>query len=509
MSVARRVQPQQEVTIDSINERVIIRAAIIADKKARAAMVRSITPEEFLVAEHVAMWRAFDRMVRQSLEYEHDVMVRLLTELGGSKVDEAYLAELEQEAELPVANLDFYMKRVRWDATRARLLVQGGVIPELLEAAKSPNATPERLAQLGRAIIQAAERGGAKRFTAAKDDLKREYRAEVMGRLASPNFYSFGFPAMDANLAVGAAPGRTGVLVGLSGGGKTTYLLNWVLKMALADKLTGGHQKPRKVLMGAWEMGRLRTLDIMVSAFTQIELERLKKGSTATGQKLLTDDEVKRVMWATDLICERVVFMDNPFFEVTDEERANRKSFKGKRTNDENLDIVESYLAEYEADCTVCVWDLWHYLVEDDSPGAVTKALQRQKRLHEKYGYYGIIVHQLNLKDVEQRSDKRPKRADIKGVGSMVEVADDIFGVHREGQFKDVPDNTLDVVCLKQRDGKLNWGVQFEWDGEKALVKGGKPMPYIPGQPAGDGFDVTEIGTANTRRKASRVRRDG
>lgn len=470
---------REEIVYDTTNERVLISAAIASPSSERAALVRSVASDEMLLPEHSVLWRALRAMVDQGLEYDGSVMRRLVQDEGG-RVEGEYLAELEATAEVP-QNLQWHLKTLRWDSTRASLLQ--GVVPELIRALKDPKAAPDRTASLAQALLRGLDdRGFGKEYLRRKDELAREYKAEIAARIAVGNFYGFGFPAMDARLSEGAMPQRTALISGVSSSGKSTFAAN------LAAHLVDAERK-RKVLYGCWEMPSKSVLDVMVAFTARIPMQKIIQGS-------LTREEQVRVSRATDRICARVTFMDNPFFA---------KRGKGrKRTNEENQDLLEGHIAK--SGCDVVFMDLWERMVVDMRPDAVVEALARQQQMHVDYNVYGVICHQLNLKDVGQRANKRPTSDVLKGNGMYFEMPDQVFAVYREAMYKDVPDEALEVICLKQRKGKGMWAVRFKWDGELALVSEGEEVPYDPGLESSSSFggDIGDIKSAHRRKPARR-----
>lgn len=480
---APKVAPIPEHVYDATNERVVLCAAL-ADRKTRDVLTRTIAADEFLVAEHAPLWRALRAMTDRALEPDGRALRRLAADEG--EVSDEYVAGLESEAGIPT-NLDHVVETLRWDATRARVI--RGAVPELIRDLRNPKASPETVASAARAVLRSVEGGGGRRFMRRAEDLQRSYRAEIAARSASGNFYSLGMgEPMDRRLVEGAMPRRTAVVAGLSGSGKSTWVANMVLGLA---------REGRRVLLGAWEMNSESYLDVMVSGMARIELTRVVQGS-------LTPDEVSRIGVVTKWITERVKFFDNPFFAM------ERTASRGRRTNERNLDLIEGYIAE--SGCDVVVMDLWERGLIDLSYDGVTSALYAQQNMHERYNVWGVIVNQLRGKDVERRADKRPTRDAIKGTGAYVEVADLIFGIHREAQFKRVPDDSIEAINLKQRKGEAFWAVRYDWRGDLALISGGTEVPYDPGLEAsaefGDGAvgSVAEIRTKNRRKP---TRRDG
>jgi replicative DNA helicase len=484
-AAARRPAPakreREEVVYDATNERVVI-AAQMASREKRKVLVRSVSDEEMLVPEHAAMQRALRTLEDQQLEYDPQVFRRLVAD-EGVPVDEGYIASLEARASVP-ENLDWHVGTLRWDATRARVL--RGPTPELLKLLKDPKASPDVVAAAARAVLRAVEGGGGRRFMRRPDELNRSYKAEVAARVAVGNFFPLGYEAMDRRLNEGAMRQRTALVVGLSGSGKSTFTADLVKRLA---------QQGRRVLLGSWEMGAESVLDVLVASMARVEIGRVVSGD-------LRPDEVARINKVVDWCTDRITFMDNAFFG--DEIRG-----KGKPSNDRALDVLEGYIAE--SGCDAVVMDLWERCLVDLSYDGVTKALYRQQDIHKRYNVWGVIVHQLKLKEVEARADKRPTREAVKGSGAFVEVADLLFGVHRDAQFKRVPDDSLEVICLKQRKGKAFWSTRFDWDGEMGLITGGEEVPYDPGLEASREFgDVSEVAVGpsrGTKRKPSR--RDG
>lgn len=467
---------REEFVYDSTNERLIIEAAIGADKKARGVLVRTVSPDEMLLPDHSLMWRALRVMVDQNLDYDPQVMRQLIKDEGGH-VELEYVTGIEEGAVVP-ANLEYHLSRLKVDSTRARIL--DGAVPVLLRDLKNPKASVNDMRASAMAVLRAldgAETG--RRFMHRPAEMAREYKAELAARRVAGNFYPTGFAALDAKMTEGAAPQRTALIVGLSNSGKSTFTGSFAMSLA---------EQGRKVLYGCWEMTSKSMMDVMVAAKTRVPLEKIVQGT-------YDDAEAVRIERAVDYITKRIIFMDNPFFA---ELRRGQK-----RSNERSLDLLEGYVAE--SGCDVLVMDLWERMLTDLSPEGVTMALYAQQDMHVRYNLYGVIVHQLRLKDVEQRRDKRPTREGIKGTSAYVEVPDQVFGVHREAQFKDVVDDSMEIINLKQRKGKAFWAVRFDWRGDLALVTGGVETPYNPGLEAGSSSgDVGDLRTGGGQRKPSR-----
>lgn len=462
-----------EVIYDAVNEQIVIQAAKHCPKT-RKMLVHRIAADEFLVPNHGPIWRALRAISDRNLELTPEVARQLILKEGGTEEVVSYFDAI---AAREVPNLDFHLSTLQWDATRARVLKSGA--PKLLASLQDPKASQSEVMSFARSLARSLE-GGGRRFMHRPPELYRSYRAERAARRVKRNVFPLGHEDFDKNLSEGFMPGRTTVSAGLSGAGKSTV---WIAFAIMLAKLG------RRVLWCCWEMDAHSVLDVATSHMTGIDLTDNIQGNT-------TDEEEARLDKATAWILRRIVFMANPFYAV--EENA-------KPSNARNLDVLEGYITE--SGCDVAIYDLWERMLAYSKPDDVTKALYRMQAMHREYSVHGVIIQQLHLKDVENRADKRPTRAAIKGVGSYVEVADLIFGVHREGQFKNVQDNTIETICLKQRKGRPNWAVRWDWDGATCFVGNPKEVPYDPGLE--NSAEIGDIGSIKTNKSRQRVgRRD-
>lgn len=480
----------QEHVYDPANEAIVLRAAIALaqadERQPFRALVHKIGADEFLIGQNCSIWRVLRRLSDGNLEYTADVVRQMLVH-EATKVDDGYLEELENTADVP-ANFDWHVDTLRWDATRAR--VMKGSLTDLVGDLSDARVTVDRAVSSARAVVRALEGGAGRKYIKRPDETRAGYSAELRRRREAGNSFPCGFKAVDDRMNEGFMPGNTSIITGLSGCGKSTFAAKLAINLA---------RLKRKVLMCAWEMGTVSTLDLMVCSMTGIALTTVVKGT-------YTDEEMQRLEKATRWITERIRFMENAFFQ---EISASKNDKRAVRSNARNQDILEGYIAESGSD--VVIMDLFDRLLADQTPGAVTEALFRQQAMHKEYSVHGVLLTQLNVKDVEKRPDKRPTRESIKGVGTFVEVADLIFGIHRDAQFKAVPDNTLELICLKQRKGELNWAVRFGWDGATCAVTGGEAVAYNPGLDSASEFgELSDPSAIRTKPPRSRMKfRDG
>jgi hypothetical protein len=228
-------------------------------------------------------------------------------------------------------------------------------------------------------------------------------------------------------------------------------------------------------LWGAWEMKGGMNLELMAC----ISLGWSRQDLTE-GYGIIRSYEGKvELQERMHAISQCVRFLKNPF------------KHDDKDSNARNLDLLHGILSD-EA-CDVFIADLWKRCLADDDPNKEEKALLRQQSMAEELNQHHILLQQQRLKDIEQRSDKRPTREGIKGSGAWIEVPDTIIGLHRPALWKKVEDDRLEAFILKQRYGLWPCAVEFTWSAEHGSVVGGRSITY---DRAGEGNEVDNFTAA-------------
>lgn len=456
-------KPKGEFTIahDPTVEQVILAAALVAEPDVRDKLLARISVDCFFIEEYRAAWGALLEMKHRNLVYDPATLQRL----AGDTVRIAHMTELQTlRPEVPT-NLEQYIEWIHWD--RKRTTVASGSLAGLLEALKDPRSPPERVRALARSIGQAFEGFSDRQHIYDPTHLVAEMMGEIRNRVSGHAVYPFGIDGLDyyeggartRRMIPGAAPGLVTIVTGVTGSGKSTLTAH----LALGQAAQG-----RQVLYGAWEVQAPMTLEILTVLRLGLSRTDLLDPSGAFERGRLTHETIVRFEEEAHVIAQRVRFMKNPF-------RRNR----GERmSNDANLDLVQSILAD--AGCHVFIADLWARCLVSRKPEDEEEALFRQQSMLEEMGIHGILVHQQRYKDIELRADKRPTREGLKGSGAYAETADNLFGTHRPAQWKKVDDVKLEILILKQRYAKWPLGIEFEWDGDKGSILGGRSIEYDP-----------------------------
>lgn len=95
----------------------------------------------------------------------------------------------------------------------------------------------------------------------------------------------------------------------------------------------------------------------------------------------------------------------------------------------------------------------------------------------DEMGVHGIFVHQQRHKDMA-RADRKPTGEGLKGSGAYLETADNVIGVHRAAMWKQVDDDTLELIILKKRYGKGAEAIEFDWNPDTGSLRGGRSKSF-------------------------------
>lgn len=450
---------------DPLNEQVLIAAVATEKDEQRRKVLLQTSADYFLGEGHAAAWTALQELERRGLPYSAGT----LGTVGGPDVGK-YVGALVEARPEPPAAIRHHVDLLHFDRARAELVE--GPVAGLLKALQDPRSSPEAVAAHCRQV-GAFRAGGGQQYLREPAALVREVEQELRRRRVEQACYPFGWEGFDRygenefddgkdvggtwRIVPGLAPGEMTLVTGITGSGKTTA----IARMILAQAALG-----RRVLAGAWEMGSRVTLELLATFSLGMSRTSVMVGNYG-------DEVIKQVRDECERLSQHVRFFEVPF----------GRDRKVKRDNDASLDVIHQYLADVSPD--VFVADLFRrsFSARERDPSDEEYALERMQAILQETRCHGVLVHQLRAKDLEQRQDKRPTREGIKGSGAWVEVPDTIIGWHREGLWKNVADDTIEAVVLKQRYGKWPLSVLFDWDPERAMIRNGKTTTYTkPGE---------------------------
>lgn len=460
----RPSNPSSAVRIphDPINESVVL-AATIVDEGTRKRYLATLEPAMFFGTGHALIWATLQELYRKGLNYDPATM----RQIGGPDLDITYLEDLLNQRPALPPNLNHHIEMLVWDF--ARVSTAKGAVTRFLELLKDPKTDPVALRSASEEITAGLATGSNRSLRNPKQ-LVAEQMKIIYSRLEGIACYGFGIPGLDLygkgdtkldadgrivdlagtpRLIPGTFPGQITCVTGLSGSGKTSVTARGVLGMFNAG---------RRITYGAFEQGSGMTLELL-AAFSL----GMSRSDLMTGR--FTSQDAEELREAMARIGERVLFDEMPY-----ERFSNRQKFPNDRAIDR---IVQSII---DSDCEVYVADLFRRVLTETDPDAEDHALIQIQQAAKKTGCHIILVQQQKSKEVEASKSKLPRRDTIKGVSTWVDISDEILGFHRPALWKNVPDDKIFSLVLKQRFGPFPMMVEHDWNSEFASVEGGRTV---------------------------------
>lgn len=449
------IKRETKVEFDAINERVIIGSAM-CNRQTLRKLCQIVQTDHFQAKEHRHIWNVLREISRSDTIVAPTInIVRQLDPTA--PID--YLQEVIDEHPEVDPNLDQHLDRLDWD--RARIQAIMGPISSIIETVQDPSADPEKVKSLAKQLASHFDSYKSTAYLRDPEELVECVMRTLEDRRNGRAVYPYGILGLDKyeadengcvkqRMSPGAAPGQCTVVAGVPGCGKSTFVANMVIQLAL---------QKRKILYGSWEMNAPITLELLACIRLGFNRTDLLHGNiNEVQQKQLYETMMK--------MSKYIRFFDNPF---------NRKK-KQRSNNDMNLDIIQATIES--SGCDVFVADLWRRALVDLDPSAEEQALIRQQAICEETKVHAILVQQLRAKDLEQRNDQRPTRESIKGSGGWIEIPDTIMCLYRPALAKPTnPDQVIEAHILKQRFGKWPIAVEFDWNPDLGKIDNGRTLP--------------------------------
>lgn len=458
-----KAQDAVVVPHDPINEQVLI-AAVCVDAKAWDALLPLI-PEAFFYGKgHEPIWAALRAMQRRGLYYDPAT----LQQMSAGQADPKYVEQLVAARPAAPPNLGHHVSMLRWD--RNLIETCRGPLSELLLAVRDRKTPQEKVRALAHHVADAFQGFGSDGHVRRARDVAKDHRQVLHDRRSGQACYPYGIPDLDVypegtphrarngssmagrpRMVPGAAPKKMTMITGVSGSYKSVLA-----------KFIGLRQVElgRKVLFGAWEEDEEIALEDMAAMALGLSKYDVATGSYSAADADDLADEMERLdPWLS-------------FFTLPHEWTHSLQ----KKANDKAIDTIFQVVADSK--CDVFIGDLLNRALEENDPKDEDRAARRFQAMNKRLGIHLIAVHQQRLKDVETRTDNRPTREGMKGSATWVEVADQILGVHAESIWKDVPDDKIEIIVMKQRRAPWPMAVEFEFDPAFPAFEVGRDVPY-------------------------------
>ena len=417
--------------------------AILVEPECIAQVADRLSPEEFYLPEHQAIYRVMLEKLINNQKIDFVTVLESLKDNGffSGEDGKAYLLKLANIVPF-LSNLPNYARIVR-EKSDARRLIKAA--REITEEAMDPSNDASMLLESAEQRIydirQGRQNGGllsikevlASNFEMFKK-LSSEDRSQYVGiptGISTLDEVTSGLNRSDL-IIVGARPGM----------GKTSFALNIARNVAMLQK--------RTVAFFNLEMSREQMVNRLLSSEARVSSKKLRTGN-------LSPDEWGRISTAASELCQAPIFLDDTASITVPEMKARLL----RLGNDLGFVVVD-YL------------QLMHSARRIDNRVLEVSEITRSLKIMAKELNVPIMVcAQLSRGTEKQGSSHRPALADLRESGSIEQDADQVLFLYRSDYYKNeatdpaappAPD-TSEVIVAKNRHGELRT-VPLAWAGE-------------------------------------------
>jgi hypothetical protein len=436
------------IPYDAVNEQVIIVAACM-DSEIRKGLTQRLSSDTFVVEKHKVIWEGIRELSRKDLDYTPQTM----HQVTGGKADIDYLSHICENAPTIPPNLRHHAELLMWD--RARVDCATGPLTEFLKLFKDPLTPPDLVKSAARSVMASLEANVFK--NRAQDPTLLKEASKTLLKSMREEAWPYNLPGLDnfengyRRFNPGAVPKQSTVVTGVSGGGKSLLLGLIALAQGPGIKSLGVRGLGRRVLYGAWEMPPDMMLNILACQSLGFDRERLFAG-------LLSPDEERDLDNEKDHILSFIKFKEQP-----------KGVGSAAKQNDAALDDIYGAISDNAAE--IAIFDLWERAFSFRFEYEEKACLIRQQEIAKELKIHQFLAAQQRLKDIELRPDRRPTREGIKGSSGWVDIADTIMGTNIPALWKSVPNDTFELVILKQRYGKWPLLATSPYDERTGLIR--------------------------------------
>lgn len=407
-------------------ERSIL-GSILRDNRVLDDVVRVINSDNFYLDAHQKIFTAMvglynDR--RQGVDLvtlaEFLKEQKLIEDIGGYP----YLAGLWDCAPT-AANAEYYARIVR-DKALARFLIHAGT--EILRDAYDQGMPAEELLQdAERKILEIAEKGIKDETTDLHAAMKQAWD-RIDSRKAqghkSVSGLATGYHDLD-EMTAGLQNGELVIAAARPSVGKTSFALSLARNIITEEKIP--------VFFVSLEMSRIELAERLLSAQARVESHKIRKGH-------ISSDDMQRLIVAGDQLAQvGKLFIDDSPGQTMLRIAANARRLKLR----ESIRLVMiDYLQLIEPENR-----------RDPRHEQVAQISRRLKILARELNIPVLALAQLN-RGPEDRTEHRPRVADLRESGSLEQDADVVMLLHRPELYEPTEkEGVVELIIGKQRNG--------------------------------------------------------
>ena len=434
--VLQVTEPAAKIPPQATDLEQSILGALMLEKDALTDVIDILKPESFYEEAHQEIYRAIIQLFNNGEPVDLRTVVNQLRKNGQLELlgGPYYLASLTTRVS-SAANVEFHARAVVEYAIKRALI---GIATTIHKHAYEDTIDVFTLLdQAEQALFEITETNIRKNYAAMRSLLSeafKELEAKRMhkdGLTGTPS----GFIALD-RLTSGWQKADLIIVAARPGMGKTAFMLS-ALRNAAID-----HNYP--VAIFSLEMASLQLANRLISAETELESDKIKKGN-------LADHEWQQLIHKTAQLSQAPIYIDDTPALSIFELRAKCRRLKAK--HDVQL-IVIDYLQLMSGEATKGPGN------REQEIAHISRAL---KSLAKELSVPVIALSQLSRAVETRGGNKKPLLSDLRESGSIEQDADMVLFLYRpeyygitEDEVGNPTQGLAEVIVAKHRNGSLD-----------------------------------------------------
>jgi replicative DNA helicase len=420
------------MSFDVNNEQVIL-ASMIKSKVVRRQLSSELKEYYFVGSRHRIIFKTLCEMVnlKNFNEDTFDVLAKG-QDYGGFE----YLRDVQKCFDVN-DNIEIHAKKLIKDSVRVS--IKKRVLPDLEDVLDDPAMEIDDLQGLFHRAENIIKNGFTDDMVMKGNDLKLKYTTELKDRSTGvKEVIGTGFPEIDDEITEGFQGGKVVTITARPSMGKTTFASNLIRYWTEDLKLN--------VLACPLETGSNNLMDYLV-------VQKMNKRKSK-----LNLNEILKYMKNVDLAKKHKIN------KAIDEIGLSTLSVADSR----KLTLSKLKVILQNGDYDICVVDLFSKLADVNDMN-INEKLEEVQVIAQDTGVCMVIVSQLRRfgKGV---LEKKPDLEQIKNSGLYEEISDLVIGLYREHYYNRDAEDILEVIVMKQRNGKRNFSNTYEFLGDIATI---------------------------------------
>ena len=411
--------------------------ALMLEKDALTAVIDILKPESFYKESHQEIYRAIVQLFNNAEAIDLRTVVNQLRKsgelalVGGSY----YIAELTTRVSA-AANIEFHARAiVEYAIKRALITVASEIQKNAYEDATDVFALLDRSEQ---ALFEVSESNIRRNYADMRSLIGEAFKELKARRLHKDGLTGIpsGFTALD-RVTSGWQKADLVIIAARPGMGKTAFILSALRNAAI------GHTYP--VAIFSLEMASLQLVNRLLSAESELEGEKIKKGH-------LAEYEWEQLIHKTAELSNAPIYIDDTPALSIFELRAKCRRLKAK--HDVQL-IVIDYLQLMSGETGKTGFGN-----REQEIASISRAL---KGIAKELNVPVIAASQLSRAVETRGGSKRPQLSDLRESGSIEQDADMVLFLYRPEYYGLTEDETsqstqglAEVIVAKHRNGSLD-----------------------------------------------------